>query len=135
MALNKRTEYSRTWRTANKERNAEYCRTYARVPANKRSAKARDCKHKGIPFDLPVEFFETVPSHCPHCGVEFLPVGTKGGSAMATIDRDDPALGYVIGNCEWLCQACNRRKQDQSWDELFEFAQRGRDRVAGVRRK
>lgn len=110
--------YNRVWADRNREKRAAYRNS------NKWKQKASECRRSGTPFDLPPEFFQNLPSHCPQCGVEFLPPGSNR-SLVASIDRDNPALGYVVGNCEWLCGGCNRRKDDQSWTELLAFAVRG----------
>lgn len=85
------------------------------------------CSRLNIEFDLTLEFFNNVPSHCVHCGVSMTGLTQI---TRATVDRIDPKLGYTMTNCEWLCGGCNRRKNDQSWIELLGFAQRGVDRLS-----
>lgn len=112
-------EQRRLNRKAWRDKNRAACSRYY---------KMKYAENMGLAFDLPLEFFENMPSHCPQCGVEFLPPRSKR-DRVASLDRNNPVLGYVMGNCEWLCMLCNRRKQDQSWADLLAFAQRGFDRT------
>ena len=138
----KQAEYGRAWRAANREKVAAQKRTYYQANKEKRATycreynlanrwirKSSECRRSNTPFNLPREFFDNVPTQCPQCGVMFVPVGDQ--NAQPSIDRDDPALGYVVGNCEWICRTCNRRKDNQSWADLLEFAQRGLARKMG----
>lgn len=88
-------------------------------------AIATRCQKHGLAFDLPIEFFENAPTHCPQCGSEFQ---KNPRLARASVDRNSPTLGYVVGNCEWLCVRCNLRKNDQTWAEMLDFATRGFER-------
>ena len=86
------------------------------------------CVRDGIAFNLPTEFFEATPKNCPQCKTLF---GSAGYCTLPSVDRNNPELGYVVGNCEWLCVTCNRRKNDQSWAEMVEFAIAGFLRSTG----
>lgn len=131
MAITKEQKraYDLTYREVYRERKLAQYHSSKGHPRTRWLAKRRNAKHEGVPFDLPLEFFENMPTHCPQCGVEFTPSGTGGHKGptktVASIDRDIPVFGYVVGNCEWICNGCNTRKNDQSWAELLEFAQRG----------
>ena len=92
--------------------------------------KRQNAKKAGVPFDLPLEFFKNMPTHCPQCSTEFAPIGGPRDRS-ASVERRNPKLGYVLGNCEWLCGACNRRKGDHSWAEMVEFAVAGFLRSVG----
>lgn len=82
------------------------------------------CKTNGLDFNLTKLFFEHIPTTCPQCGK------TAGKNRLDTmsLDRLNPALGYVDGNVEWICGECNARKRDLTYEELFEFAKRGLER-------
>lgn len=63
-----------------------------------------------------------VPDNCPVCGVLMaLGVGAPTDRSPS-LDRYDPVLGYVPGNILVLCRGCNRRKQNQTGEQMIQFA-------------
>ena len=143
--------YDRSYREANKEKIAARQRAHRRVlrldPAEKqkrseqyksyyKTARGRmvglrsRAKTKGVAFNLPIEFFGEIPDHCPQCDRKLCDGTAK---SRISVDRESPDLGYVVGNCEWICMGCNIRKQDHTWQQMQEFATRGLDRLAARR--
>lgn len=116
------------WRRENPEKVAAQRKAYcarARGTARGRWASKKNIsKTKGIEFNLPIEFFENIPSHCPQCGK----MPGPGRMNSLSVDRLDPKLGYVVNNVEWICGECNSRKRDLTYEEMLEFAQRGLQR-------
>ena len=83
------------------------------------------CKLKGIPFDLTLEYLESiVATNCPVFG---FPLAWCAHSknikpVSPSLDRINPKLGYIKGNVRWLSQRANAMKQDSSPEELAKFA-------------
>ena len=73
-------------------------------------------KRKGVPFDLPLEFFTEVPTACPMLGTPLGPFGKQSNSP--SVDRIIPARGYVVGNAVWVSRRANEIKRDASVEEL-----------------
>lgn len=84
------------------------------------AAKAR-AKRKGLPFDLEMTDI-LIPMYCPILGLK-LERGVKvQHDASPVLDRMIPALGYVKGNVQVICQRANRIKNDATPDELETIA-------------
>jgi len=78
---------------------------------------------RGIPFDLTLEDV-VIPTHCPVLG---LPLyrntgGRAQGPNSPTVDRINPALGYVRGNVRVLSSRANAIKSDATPEELLRVA-------------
>ena len=84
-------------------------------------------KKLGLVCDLTEEWVRNPPTHCAQCNSAFVPSDRK---LRKNIDRINPTVGYTTKNCEWLCFSCNRRKQDQTYEEMLEFAKRGISRTS-----
>ena len=87
-----------------------------------KGAKAR-AKAKGLPFDLTMEWLETmVISHCP---ITLEPidwtrdqvVAGKPGQNSPSIDKNKPELGYVQANCAIVSFRGNTIKNNGTIDE------------------
>ena len=116
-------------RKATPEGNA-YHREYERkrrladpVPYLLRRCKSR-AEAKGVPFALTVADV-TVPDVCPVLGIPIRsgsqPWRAKcfgGESDAISIDRIDPAKGYVPGNIAVISWRANRLKNDATLEEL-----------------
>ena len=80
-------------------------------------AKARALKN-GIPFDI--DFTDIfVPEFCPVLGLR-LQVGDY--DAAPSLDRLNPAKGYVKGNINVMSAKANRMKNNASGDEVMLLA-------------
>lgn len=86
--------------------------------------RARD---KEVPFDLTMEWYLQKPCECPQCNRPFS--GTWRENTAAAVDRLIPALGYVMSNVEWICNECNRRKDNMTYAEMIEFGRKGLERT------
>ena len=83
------------------------------------AAKVRAAKI-GVPFDLTAADIH-FPKRCPLLGVELNYVlGAKGGPKFdsPSLDRLDPAAGYVRGNVFVMSMRANRLKSDATIEEL-----------------
>lgn len=87
---------------------------------NKRSHALR----QGLEFDLELEDFPDIPALCPVLGLPLThETGTKSPKPYSpSLDRIDPAKGYVKGNVQWMSHKANAMKQDATPDELLMFA-------------
>lgn len=75
-------------------------------------------KTKGIKFDLLVSDI-VVPERCPVLGMPIARAFGKGPKPHSpTLDRIDPALGYVRGNVRVISFRANALKSDASLEEL-----------------
>lgn len=84
------------------------------------SAKER-AKAKGIEFDLTIEDI-VVPKECPLLNIRLeTHLGTGIGHSLPnspTLDRKDPALGYVKGNVWVISNKANAIKNSSTFDEF-----------------
>ncbi len=81
------------------------------------SAKSR-ARKKSLSFDLEVGDIK-IPEVCPVLGI-FLEkdVGGIPGPASPSIDRINPALGYVEGNVRVISWRANNLRRDATAEEL-----------------
>lgn len=81
--------------------------------------KARQrAKERGIEFSISANDFQET-THCPLLGIELSFSNTRRNkSSSPSIDRIDPAIGYVPGNV-WIVSArANQIKNDATIEEL-----------------
>jgi hypothetical protein len=76
-------------------------------------------KKRGLPFDL-VDGDIVVPPTCPVLGTPLRQGRGKLADDTPTIDRIDPARGYVRGNVAVISWLANRIKSDCAAPEVFE---------------
>lgn len=79
----------------------------------------RRAKAAGVAFALPKEWFvANAVDRCPLLGIELDYAATKSGRNSPSVDRRDPALGYVPGNCWVISHLANRVKSDATVEEI-----------------
>lgn len=85
------------------------------------NAKQRS-KHRGVPFDLTVEFLASIMTPvCPVLGIRLRIHSGQGHGPRddsPSLDCVFPRLGYVPGNVRWVSGRANRIKSDASLAEL-----------------
>lgn len=87
------------------------------------TAKRNNAKQRGIEFNLTPSDLYPLPERCPVLDIPLNYDDTRGGTDNAmSIDRVDPALGYVKGNIVLVSQRANRIKNDATVDELLKIA-------------
>lgn len=107
-------------------RNRDWKRRTAKDPKYRAkrawSRKKHQCKREGIPFDLLPEDF-LAPAVCPVLG---LPLKMSDGWALAddtpSVDRIDPALGYVRNNIIVVSLLANKIKSSATPEQLLAVA-------------
>lgn len=89
------------------------------------TAKRYQCKSGGIPLDLTEDYLERLwnaqAGKCFWIEMEIAHDLPKNHPRKATLDRLDPALGYVVGNVVWASSFANRGRVDYSADEFKLF--------------
>lgn len=114
---------NKNWRDKNKEKLAQQ-RKLTRLKNPEyflyKSAKER-AKRKNIPFSISVEDI-IIPKVCPYLGID-LHISNKNMTDFSpTLDRVNPALGYVRGNVVVVSWRANRIKSDGTAAELRAIA-------------
>ncbi len=100
----------------NNELQFNHRRTKKGTISNKRQSCKKNAASKGLEFSLSTEFltdlWEEQGGCCALCGGELGFIGS--GWSAASVDRLDPALGYVEGNVQWTHWRCNDAKSNMS---------------------
>ena len=109
--------------------NAAYMRGYLRRRSEEQPewaiwhrAKKRAAR-LGVAFDLPLSAV-AVPDNCPVLGTK-LGVGQGRSLQSPSLDRIDPARGYVAGNCRVISDHANRIKGNLDLEKLKSRAKGG----------
>lgn len=74
-------------------------------------------KKAGIPFDI-TEDDIPIPDTCPVFGIPLIRGKAGRGRNNPSVDRIDPAKGYIKGNVRVICQRANAVKSNSSLEEL-----------------
>lgn len=87
---------------------------------------------EGLPFDINIEYLMELPSDkCPVFGMSLAwCAGNKYRQEDApSLDKINPALGYIKGNVAWISWRANRIKNDGSAQDHYRIAEwmMGRD--------
>jgi hypothetical protein len=83
-------------------------------------------KKENIPFNLSFNYaMSIVTEECPALGVKLAWAEQKGmdRNKSPSLDKINPALGYVEGNVMWLSFMANAMKRDASKEQLRKFAE------------
>jgi len=86
--------------------------------------KRNHALQNGVPFDLTVSDLYPIPEVCPVLGIPIhYGTGHTGAADNAlSIDRIDPAEGYVRGNIQLMSMRANRIKNNATPEELRRVA-------------
>lgn len=98
--------------------SAEKARTVRRIdPIGHMLSRSRSrAKRRGIDFTLSRNDI-TIPEFCPVLGIK-LQVGQENWANSPSLDRLDPALGYIPENVRVISRRANLIKNNASLDEL-----------------
>ena len=113
------SELRKIQQRCSKERNPQ--RTWAGYAT--RDARNR-AKKKNVPFDITVDYIVSILTpKCPVYGTEFQWVGNKKIlPTSASLDRIDPAKGYVKGNLVIISSKANNIKSAYRAADLYKVA-------------
>jgi hypothetical protein len=118
-------EYQKSWYEARikdpeyKAKRARYSREYRESGTGNRMLTAAKDRSKLMGLDFNLELSDIViPEICPILGV---PMVVRGRHAPS-LDRIEPAKGYVKGNIQVISRKANVMKNDATPEELKEFA-------------
>lgn len=111
-----------TWYTENKEkalaRNKERRKDNRKVLLEAAQNRSRA---KNIPIDITIDDI-VIPEYCPALGIKLERGKGKFISASPSLDRINPALGYIKGNVQVISSKANAMKNDASKEHLLSFA-------------
>ena len=79
---------------------------------------------KGVPFDISIDYVESIlPTKCPVFGTQFAYAGNKKVVPESpSIDRIDPAKGYVEGNIAIISAKANQIKSAYKSQDIYKVA-------------
>lgn len=109
--------------------NAAYMRDYMRrrrleMPSQPLFERARKrARNRGLEFTIMRDHI-VIPETCPVLGIA-LTIGGKRSPSSPSLDRVDPAAGYVPGNIRVISDRANRLKGARSLEKLQELAECG----------
>lgn len=97
---------------------------------NSRLLSARDrAKRHNWQFDLTLDYlfqlWEQQSGICALSGINMTYTRFNGRThTNVSIDRIDPTKGYVKGNIQLVCMACNQIKSDMTDSQMYDFCKR-----------
>lgn len=130
----KAREATRKWGAENRDR------IYAARKSNRqenhllwlyREAKARAAK-RGLEFSIQFSDIPQISDTCPLLGVPFDKPEGAATAYRASLDRINPALGYVKGNVWWVTYRANLIKNDGTADEHQKIADAMRNALNSI---
>lgn len=114
---------SREWSLENSERHAKSRKEWnLKFPWRKviNSARSRCCRNKNIPFDLTPEWGEARwTGFCELTALPFKLDSNKIHPYSPSIDRIDPSLGYIQGNCRFVLFGINALKGSGTDEDAY----------------
>ena len=85
--------------------------------------KRNQCIALGVPYDLDLEWiFERITKGCQLTGLPFKIDSDKVCSESPSIDRINPADGYIKTNCRMILNGLNCLKGSGTEDKMYEIA-------------
>jgi 5-methylcytosine-specific restriction endonuclease McrA len=115
-----RASFARLTTERRSQRAARERARYIENPAAGMLTAAKRRRKDGVPVTITLADI-LVPANCPACGVLMTTGQTRSSEHSPSLDRYDPALGYVPGNIMVICRGCNRRKQNHTGEQLIQF--------------
>ena len=111
---------SRRWNDANPDKfkaNRIACRRRKPLEEVLWHNASQRARVYGLPFDLKITDI-VVPERCPILGFKLVINYKHAGPDSPSLDRIDPALGYVVGNIQVVSHKANTIKSNATTDEL-----------------
>lgn len=81
----------------------------------------RRAREQDLPFDLTV-FDIIIPEVCPVLGITLVMGDGRSRDHSPSLDKIDPARGYVKGNVQVISDLANRMKQNACPEQLLAFS-------------
>jgi hypothetical protein len=117
-----KTNYQREWQKNNKDKVKSYHSgdlTTDNGIKNKIKSLRKRAFGKGLDFNLTIEDFKILPTHCPVLGIEINYTNKgKPQDNSPSVDRIDNTKGYTSDNIIIICYRANRLKNDASIEEI-----------------
>lgn len=117
--------YERARAAANEYRVQRRMTRQGRAAEMRHGAQNR-AQQQSLPFTITTEdVLDVWFDECPYHGGPFGPLtgrGRDGTMRRPSLDRIDPAIGYVPGNIVVVCFQCNSRKKDMTVGDLRSLA-------------
>lgn len=84
---------------------------------------------RDIPFSLTIDYIKSLwdaqKGKCALSGIDMTYIFNSGRiPTNVSIDKIYPDLGYVTGNIQLVCMACNQIKSDLSEQEMYNFCKK-----------
>lgn len=128
-----KAEWARKKRAADPQGNLDRSYTHRQNVKNnnpirytasqQRSSASKRAKALGLRFNLTTDYIQEIsPDKCPILGITIKYGGGDKSKYSASLDRIEPAKGYVIGNVQIICNLANMMKSNATEDELSSFA-------------
>lgn len=86
-------------------------------------------RKQGVPFTISIDDIR-IPDHCPVCERLFRSGKNVPALTAASLDKIEPANGYVPGNILVVCRECNLRKRDLSLSEWRRYLDKWQKAIA-----
>jgi len=81
------------------------------------SAKST-AKKRGLEFNLTLETLPSIPFECPVLGTPLFKTPHSNPENKPSLDRIDPALGYIPGNVRWISWRANNLRSNGTAKEF-----------------
>jgi hypothetical protein len=118
-------EYKRKKREDDDYKNLEKLKQKERRIRLWQNSLLHDCKHRGLEFDLDVDFinhlYENQNGKCFWFGVDIIPSENKKHPQQPSIDRIDNKKGYVKDNVVLSCYSANIGRNENDIKTWIEF--------------
>lgn len=105
----------------NNQHQYTHRRTYKGTTSNKLQSAKKNARYKNLEFDLDIDYvrslWEKQQGKCALSGVTLGFIGA--GWSAASLDRIDPAKGYIKGNVQWVCWRVNDAKSNMSSEDFI----------------
>lgn len=106
----------------------QYNRTVKGICARASGYAKYRAKKKGLEYNIDTQYLISIwpkDNICPILGYTMRPsqTGKHGQDKYSpSLDRINPRIGYIKGNCEWVCSLANSMMNHAEEKDLLRFA-------------
>jgi len=109
------------------DRRKHYCKECMGLPAAVKQlywAAKRRAREEKVPFDITKEYIRKLIGDgvCPVFGVSYNLTSRKSVYNSMTLDKLNPKLGYVVGNCAIISRLANNIKSSATSAQVYRVA-------------